>query len=126
MQKHVAYLLQQLESALTVPFCSPIQQHVSEHPCHGAQGDIVARCLGRCVTPLSVLGTPVKVDPFGLFRTLLISLPRSMLMGRWTASRGRGGAPAAQRGLTTSRPTRMRRILGRRGVRAKDVAVQVM
>ena len=30
MQTHVAYLLQQLESALTVPFCSPIQQHVSE------------------------------------------------------------------------------------------------
>ena len=60
MQKHVAYLLQQLESALTVPFCSPIQQHVSEHPCHGAQGDIVARCLGRCVHPLICVGDPRK------------------------------------------------------------------
>src|SRR5271166_3477215 len=55
-----------------------------------------------------------------------IDRPLICVGGRWTASRGRGGAPAAQRGRTTSRPTRMRRILGRRGVRAKDVAVQVM
>jgi hypothetical protein len=36
-------------------------------------------------------------------------------------SRGRGGAPAAQRGRTTSTPTRIRRIIGRRRVRRKVV-----
>src|SRR5271166_5042983 len=69
--------------------------------------------------PLICVGDPRKGGSIWLFRTLLISLPRSVLMGRWTASRGRGGAPAAQRGRTTSRPTRMRRILGRCGVRQR-------
>src|ERR1700737_5341605 len=36
-------------------------------------------------------------------------------------SRGRGGAPAAQRGRTTSRPTRIRRILWLAGTRRKTL-----
>jgi len=38
---------------------------------------------------------------------------RHTCLGAVDRSRGRGGAPTAQRGRTTSRPTRIRRKLGR-------------
>ena len=64
------------------------------------------------VAPYLCWGPPVKVDP------LVVSVvwPRSgHCVAAVDRSRGRGGAPAAQRGRTTSRPTRIRRILGRPG-----------
>ena len=77
------------------------------------------------VPALSVLGTAVKVDicvgdprKGGSVVVSLVGLIR-LRAGAVDRSRGRGGAPAAQRGRTTSRPTRIRRILGRRGVRVK-------
>jgi hypothetical protein len=74
------------------------------------------------IDPLSVLGTPGK-GSVRRFRCLAsFRIPCS---GRWTAVEGRGGAPAAQRGRTTSRPTRIRRILDRAGRLGNDV-VQVI
>ena len=73
--------------------------------------------IEEAIAPLSVLGTPVKVDP--LVVSSLFDLTSAPCWGRWTASRGRGGAPAAPRGRTTSRPMRIHRILGRRGVRQR-------
>src|ERR1700757_4250924 len=58
--------------------------------------------------PLSVLGTPVKVDP--LVISWLLASFRSVL-GAVDRSRGQGGAPAGQRGRTTLRPMRIHRIL---------------
>src|SRR6185312_5841209 len=75
------------------------------------------------IISLSVLGTPVKVDPWS-FSCLLASF-RSVY-GAVDRSRGRGGGRAAQRGRTTSRPARIRRILIGRGERGKDVVVQVI
>jgi hypothetical protein len=59
---------------------------------------------------LICVGDPRKAwDPLSCF----VVWPRSGLcaMWRWTASRGQGGAPVAQRGRTTLGPTRVRRIL---------------
>src|ERR1700730_865919 len=63
--------------------------------------------------PLICVGYPRKGwDPLKLFRCCLASFPGPpCAVGQWTAVRGRGGAPAAQRGRTTSRPARIRRIL---------------
>jgi len=44
---------------------------------------------------------------------------RHTCLGAVDRSRGRGGAPTAQRGRTTSRPTRIRRKLGRPGARQR-------
>ena len=73
---------------------------------------------------LSVLGTPVKVGIRWSF--LLFGLVPARAVGAVDRSRGRGGAPAAQRGRTTSRPTRIRRILVGRENEAKEVVVQVI
>src|ERR1700757_661899 len=64
--------------------------------------------IGHLITLLSVLGTPVKVDP--LVISWLLASFRSVL-GAVDRSRGQGGAPAAQRGRTTLRPMRIHRIL---------------
>ena len=53
-------------------------------------------------TPLSVLGTPVKVGVRCHFWCWPSSLPG--LAGRWAQRGGQGGAPAAQRGRTTLTP----------------------
>ena len=66
---------------------------------------------------LSVLGTPVKVGSVGCLRCLASF--RHTCLGAVDRSRGRGGAPAAQRGRTTSRPARIRRKLGRPGTRQR-------
>jgi hypothetical protein len=68
---------------------------------------------------LSVLRTPVKVG----IRCCLSCLAsfRHTCLGAVDRSRGRGGAPAAQRGRTTSRPTRIHRKLGRPGGEAKTL-----
>src|SRR5271166_6054561 len=81
----------------------------------------IASCaLSWCMrlVSLSVLGTPVKV---GLLVISLVLASFRPVLGAVDRSRGRGGggAPAAQRGRTTLRPERIRRILGRRRDEAK-------
>ena len=76
---------------------------------HSEESQTRTCMLARVLGPLSVLGTPVKVRVRWLF---LVVWPGSVpCLGRWTVSRGRGGAPVAQRGRTTLRPARVRRIL---------------
>src|ERR1700739_4478181 len=74
---------------------------------------------------LSVLGTHVKVGSVGcsvgLFGLVPVPWPGSV-----DRSWGRGGAPAAQRGRTTSRPAGIRRILLRPRDEAKHVVEQVI
>ena len=73
---------------------------------------------------LICVGDPRKGGILGRFRSWLVSF-RSVY-GAVDRGRGRGGAPAAQRGRTTSRPARIRRILDRPWERGKDVVVQVI
>jgi len=74
---------------------------------------------------LSVLGTPVKGWDLLVVSRCLASF-RHTCLGAVDRSRGRGGAPAAQRGRTTSRPTEdPPHAVGRRNG-GKDVVVQVI
>ena len=75
-------------------------------------------------TPLSVLGTPVKVGVRCRFWLLVLVVARAWwAVGR---CRGQGGAPAAQRGRTTLTPTTDPPHAGGRVDEGKGVAIQVM
>jgi hypothetical protein len=84
------------------------------------------RSRGRCQGPptalrsqsLSVLRTPVKVDPLVFSSCCSRFDPSVRAVAR---SRGQGGAPAAKRGRTTLRPTRIHRMLGRSRDEAKTL-----
>jgi len=77
------------------------------------------RALLICVGDPRKGGNPLVFSLFGLGRPIGL--------GAVDRSRGRGGAPGAQRGRTTSRPTRIRRILwlaGRRQSRCGSSHLQ--
>ena len=87
-----------------------------DHPAAAQLGGVV-RLEPKHTFALSVLRTPVKVG----IRCCLSCLAsfRHTCLGAVDRSRGRGGAPTAQRGRTTARPTRIRRKLGRPGARQR-------
>src|SRR6516225_1318967 len=107
MPTHIAYLLQQLKSALTVPFCAPMQQHGSEHQRHGAQDDIVARCLGDLQRLLEIANRFI-VNP-----KHAVGDPVTVLQGQYQTESPRVGLPGYYRGVvevlapsgTTRRPS---------------------
>jgi hypothetical protein len=77
-----------------------------------------------CASSLSVLGTPVKV---GIRVGFACSGPSFRpCLGWWSRSRGRGGAPGAQRGRTTSRLARSPPHTRWPGDEAKTRVVQVI
>ena len=77
---------------------------------------------------LSVMRTPVKVGSIshlgGSFPVFALVVARAGPRG--TAAGGQGGAPAAQRGRTTLRPARIRRILMERVDGVKTLGVQAV
>ena len=89
-----------------------------DHPAAAQlRGVVHDRLESQHAFALSVLRTPVKVGIRCCLRCLASF--RHPCLGAADRSRGRGGAPAAQRGRATSRPARIRRKLGRPGARQR-------